>query len=82
MDYVHSNPNVTIIYHAKDMYLLTDSDAVYFVQPWARSCIASHFYLSNKISASGKPDLPSNGPILMECRTVQNVMSSMAEAEK
>ena len=82
MDYVHSNPNTTIRYHASDMCLYIDSDAAYLIQARANSVITGHFYLSNMITpTSSKPDPTNNGPILTECRTVRNIMSSAAEVE-
>ena len=65
------------------MCLHTDSDAAYLVQPQASSRVAGHFYLSDKIPLeTPTPNPTPNGPILTECCTVSNVMSSAAEAVK
>ena len=82
MDYAHTYPNATIRYHASDMCLHIESDAEYLVHPQARSRVAGHFYLSDKILYETPTSNPTpNGPILIECRTVCNVMSSAEEAE-
>ena len=49
MDYAHDYPNATILYHASDMCLHIDSNAACLVHPRARSIVAGHFYLSDKI---------------------------------
>ena len=82
MDYAHTYPNATIRYHASDMQLHVDSDAAYLVLPKARSRGAGHFYLSNHTPPGiAIPTPPPNGPILTECFTIRNVMTSAAEAE-
>ena len=82
MDYAHDYPNATILYHASDMCLHIDSNAACLVHPWARSRVAGHFYLSDKIPLeTPTPNPTSNGTILTECHAVRNVMSSAAEAE-
>ena len=82
MDYAHTYPTATIRYHASDMQLHIDSDAAYLVLPKARSRGAGHFYLSDKIADNHSIPTPTpNGPILTECVTLRNVMSSAAEAE-
>ena len=81
MYYAHTYPNATIQYHASDMCLHIDSDAAYLVQPQARSRVAGHFYLNDKIpDETSTPNPTPNSPILTECRTVRNVMSLAAEA--
>ena len=83
MDYVHTYPNATIRYHASDICLHIDYDAEYLVQPQAQSRVAGHFCLSEKIiDRTPTPNPKSNGPILIECRTVRNLISLSAEAEK
>ena len=82
MDYLHTNPIATIRYIASDMCIHIDSDASYLVLPKARSRGAGHFYLSDRPPVSNlKPTPKPNGPILTECFTLKNVMSSAAEAE-
>ena len=82
MYYAHTYPNTTIRYHASDMCLHIYSDAAYLVQPQARSIVAGNFYLIDKILLeTPTPNPTPNDPILTECRTVRNVMSSAAEVE-
>ena len=77
MDYLHTHPDVVVRFHASNMILYKESDAAYLVLPQARSRVASIFYLSN--ATSGSP--PLNGAIQVICKTLQNVVSSAAEAE-
>lgn len=82
LDYAHTYPDATIRYYASGMCLHIDSDSAYLVHPRARSRIADHHYLSDRIPQHvNKPDSKPNGPILTECRTIWNIMSSVAEAE-
>ena len=82
MDYAHNYLNATIRYYASDKCLHLDSDAVYLVQPRARSRMAGNFYLSDRIPPGTiKPNPKPNGPIIAECHTVRNVMSSVSEAD-
>ena len=82
MDHDHTYPDAKIIYHASDMQLNIDSDAAYLVFPKARSLGARHFYLSDKFKNTTEiPKITPNGPILTECVTLKNMMSSAVEAE-
>ena len=75
LDYVATYPDVFIRYYASDMILNIDSDAAYLVAPGAKSRIAGFFHLTNK------DDPFTNGPILVECKTLRHVVASSAEAE-
>ena len=79
LDYVSWHPDATLRYHACDMVLHVDSDAAYLVLPRARSRLAGHFFLSSNptLTRIVRP----NAPILTECKTIQHVVSSAAEAE-
>ena len=46
--------------------------------PKARSRIAGYFRLLNN---KGKDNYVDNGPILIECRTIRSVVTSVAEIE-
>ena len=82
MDYAHTYPNAKTRYHTSEMCLHIESDAAYLVQPQARIRVSGNFYLSEKIQDDNPTPNPTpNGPILTECRTVRNVMSSDAKAE-
>ena len=78
LNYLHTYPNAAIRYHASDMHLHIDSDAAYLVEPNAKSRIAGFYYCSTKPPIT---KVPLNGPILVECRLLQHVVTSAAEAE-
>ena len=63
------------------MILYIDSDAAYLVLLNARSRYAGHFYLSNKSSYPTHPRPPRNGPIHTECKSIQTIVASAAEAK-
>ena len=77
MDYLHTHPDAIIQFHASNIILYIESYAAYLVLPKARSRVASIFYLSN--ATAGRP--PLNDAIQVICKTLQNVVSSTAEAE-
>jgi hypothetical protein len=82
LDYAATYPNAVLRYHASDMVLHVDTDAAYLVLPKACSVIAGHYFLSdNPPPPPTEPNPKPNGPIHTECRTLQNVVSSAAEAE-
>ena len=74
MDYAATYPDAYIRYYASDMILHVDSDAAYLVLPKARSRIAGYYYFS-------KPNGQLNGPVHIECRTIEHVVASAVEAE-
>ena len=61
------------------MRLHVDSDAVYLVHPKARSHISEYYYMDNKntITIQRKS---INGPILIEYKVLQYVVTSATEA--
>ena len=77
LDYAATYQNAFIRYHASDMVLHVDSDAAYLVLPKARSRIAGYYQLTDYPTK----DNSINGPILIECKTIRNVVASAAEAE-
>lgn len=77
LDYCAWHPNVGIRFHASDMVLNIDSDAAYLVAPKARSRIAGFYQLNSSDISNHHP----NGPILIECKTLRNVVCSSAECE-
>ena len=81
MDYIATHPSATIRYYASDMRLYFDSDAAYLVLPNARSRGAGYFSLSDNPDVNGIPSLKENGPILVKCTTLKNIISSAAKAE-
>ena len=82
IDYAHTYPDAKTWYYASDMQLYIDLNAAYLVLPKARSRDAGHFYFSDKPeNTTSIPKPKPNGPVLTECVTLRNVMSSAAEAE-
>ena len=76
LDYVATNPAVTIRFHASTMHLHVDSDMAYLVAQKPRSNIAGYFSLGPH-----KHQPTPHGPILVECRTLCHVVASSVEAE-
>ena len=80
LDYLNTYSKAKIRFYASDMKLYVDSDAAYLVAPKAKSRISGYYYLSN-ICPNDKPKPPLNVPVLVECRLIQHVVTSAAEAE-
>ena len=81
MDYLATYPNAKLRYYAGTMNLKVDSDAAYLVLPNARSRVAGHFYLEASPHPNKAYPGKNNAPLLTECYTLRNVVSSAAEAE-
>ena len=62
------------------MKLYVDSDAAYLVALKAKSRIAGYYYLSD-VCPDTPPRPKLNGPVLVECRLLNHVVTSSAEAE-
>ena len=78
LDYTNTYRNPILRFYASDMILTIDSDAAYLVLPKARSRIAGYFRLLNQPNTNTFQD---NGAVLIECKSLRNVVSSAAEAE-
>eukprot|EP00804_Cyclotella_cryptica_P028442 CCRYP_014211-RA/>CCRYP_014211-RA protein AED:0.38 eAED:0.38 QI:0/0/0/1/0/0/2/0/375 len=76
LDYIATQDDAVITYHASDMVLAVHSDASYLSEPKARSRAGGHFFLS---SATATP--PNNGAILNIAHIIKHVMASATEAE-
>ena len=76
LDYLATQDEVVLTYHASDMKLAAHSDASYLSEPKARSRAGGHFFLSN-----GSDIPPNNGAILNIAHIIKHVMSSATEAE-
>ena len=83
LDYCASHPDAAIKYVASDMQLWCDTDAAYLVAKNARSRVAGHFYLSDKLKDPKKPqpNPTPNGPLHTEVSLIKNVVASSTEAE-
>ena len=76
LDYVASQEDAVITYHASEMKLAAHSDSIYLSEPKARSRAGGHFFLSNGASIP-----PNNGAVLNLAHVIKHVMSSATEAE-
>ena len=82
MDYAATYPCAKLRYFASNMILYVNSDAVYLVQPNAKSRNAGYYILSTYPPPSPTISTPApNAPILVECKTLRSVVASAAEAE-
>ena len=82
LDYIATHKDGKIRFHASDMILHVETDAAYLVLPNAKSRIAGYYYLSTQpLPDPARPNPKPNGPILIECKTLRNVVASAAEAE-
>eukprot|EP00804_Cyclotella_cryptica_P028233 CCRYP_014586-RB/>CCRYP_014586-RB protein AED:0.36 eAED:0.36 QI:0/0/0/1/0.33/0.25/4/0/366 len=71
LDYIATQDDAVITYHASDMVLAVHSDASYLSETKARSRAGGHFFLS---SATATP--PNNGAILNIAHIIKHVMAS------
>ena len=81
MDYLATYTQAKLRFYAGDMKLQVETDAACLVMPKARSRLAGHFYLSAFQTPNKSYPGQYNAPILTECHTLKNVVSSAAEAE-
>ena len=79
MDYANTYPDVYIRYYASDMVLRVDNNVSHLVAPKAQSRVAGYYHLSDHPDKTTTPTL--NGAINVECKTLQHVDASAAEAE-
>ena len=80
LNYIATYPDVKLRYHASNMVLYVDLDALYLVQPNAHSRLAGLFFLLNHHNNKIPPNPQRNHHILVECKTIQNVVTSAVEA--
>ena len=76
LDYIATQEDAVVTYHANGMTLAAHSDAGYNNMPGARSRVGGHFFLLNNEDIP-----PPNGSILNIAQIIKAVMSSAAEAE-
>ena len=84
LDYLTSNPNAIIQYHASGMIIFIHSDASYLLVTKARIRASGVFFLSDtKPDAMNFSEYTSilNGFIFIMCKILRNIMASAAEAE-
>jgi hypothetical protein len=76
LDYLATQEEAVLPYHASNMVLAVHSDASYLSEPKARSRAGGYFFLSSDTTI-----LPNNGAVLNIAHIIKNVMSSATEAE-
>ncbi|EJK62785.1 hypothetical protein THAOC_16591 [Thalassiosira oceanica] len=76
LDFIASQEEPILTYHASEMILAAHADASYLSEPNARSRAGGHIFLSNDVQYP-----PNNGAILNIAQIIKNVMSSATEAE-
>ena len=81
LDYIATQPETKIKYRASDMHLI-HTDASYLNESEAQSRGAGYFFLSNQPNLPIHPDdsPPTiNGPVDVNCKVIDAVMSSAQE---
>jgi hypothetical protein len=76
LDYLATQEDAVLLYHASDMVLAVHSDTSYLSEPKARSQAGGHYFLSSDTTVP-----PNNGAILNIAHIIKNVMSSATETE-
>ena len=82
LDYAATYPNAIIFYNSSQILLHVNSDAAYLVMTEVHGWYEEHFYLSDRRrNRPHKPTPRRNGPILMTCKSIFNIVTSAAESE-
>jgi len=76
LDYLATQEDAVLSYHASNMVLAVHSNASDLSEPKARSRAGGHFFLSSDTIIP-----PNNGAVLNIAYIIKNVMSSATEAE-
>ena len=76
LDFLATQEEAVLTYHASEMILAAHSDASYLSEPKARSRAGGHFFLSTNADIP-----PNNGAILNIAHIIKHVMASATEAE-
>jgi hypothetical protein len=76
LDYLATQEDAVLTYHASNMVLAVHSNASYLSEPKARSRAGGHFFLSSDTTVP-----PNNGAVLNIAHIIKNVMSSATEGE-
>jgi hypothetical protein len=81
LNYTAAHPDVTVRYHASDMYLYVHSDASYLSEAYARSRAGGIFFLSQHPADPSKPPAPTaipppqNGAIHIISTIMRNIIT-------
>ena len=82
LDYTQTYPYENISYYTINMILHVEFYATDLFIPGACSHIYGHYYLSDHNTNPTNPsDVYSNGPFITECKNLQHVVRSTAEAK-
>ena len=76
LNYLATQEDAVLSYHASDMVLAVHSNASYFSKPKARSRAGGHFFLSSNTTVP-----PNNGTVLIIAHIIKNVISSATKTE-
>ncbi len=76
LDYLATQEDAVLSYHASDMLLAVHSNASYLSEPKACSRANGHFFLSSDTTIP-----PNNGAVLSIAHIINNVISSATKAE-
>ncbi len=76
LNYLATQEDTVLSYHASNMVLAVHSKASYLSEPKARSRAGGHFFLSSDTTIP-----PNNGAVLNIAHIIKNVMSSATKAE-
>ena len=76
LDYIATQEEAVLTYHASNMKLAAHSDASYLSKPNTRSRVGGHFFLSSESTVP-----TNNGAVLNIGHIMNHVMSSATEAE-
>jgi hypothetical protein len=72
LDYVSTNSNAVVTYHASDMVLAGHSDASYLSKSNAQSRAGGHFFMSNNV------ELPPNNGMVSTILQIIKAVKSLA----
>jgi hypothetical protein len=76
LNYLATQEDAMLSYHASDIVLAVHSNASYLSEPKARSRTRGHFVLSNDTTIP-----PNNGAVLNIAHIIKNIMSSATKVE-
>jgi hypothetical protein len=71
LDYLATQEDAALSYHASDMVLAVHSNASYLIKPKAQSQVGGHFFLSSNTTVP-----PNNGVILNIAHIIKNIINS------
>jgi hypothetical protein len=76
LDYMATEEDAILSYHASDMVVAVHSNTSYLSEPKAQSQVGEHFFISSNTTVP-----PNNGATLNTAHIIKNVISLATEAE-